>query len=377
MPDIARLSPTLSDHDGPRHTLSLPDVEAQLLAAGVPRSHRHVQRMCESGMLDAVKIPGACGNEWVVAPQSLPKAIADFARFQDRRDRHSAPQRAMSGHGAPELSPDINPDTAGYSAPQRATSDRVAAAIAGIIRDRHGDRARHSPPWRARCRAGTRSSSKSDIALMKGQLVAKDEQIGELSTRPGNPLLLGAMQRMLAPLLGQSDPYKAARPARRSREVASGLPLSPQQGLTANAGVYLRNGAYREKPPGKRAEYSAQQRRPIAQHGFTQFPNFILSQSPNSRPMRKRLILSSSVTHWHNKSLFPRDGASCNSNGSSDALSRTVSRTGGFQAARNRASRGQGKTNFYTINFVVAEEGQNNESPDLHPCKSRLARVGI
>lgn len=215
MPDIARLSPTLSDHDGPRHTLSLPDVEAQLLAAGVPRSHRHVQRMCESGMLDAVKIPGACGNEWVVAPQSLPKAIADLRAFQDRRDRHSAPQRAMSGHGAPELSPDINPDTAGYSAPQRATSDRVAAAIAGKSET---DTAGHGPPQPAMAgfvaQLEKRIEEKDDvIALLKGQLVAKDEQIGELSTRYREThSLLGAMQRMLAPLLGQSDPYKAAEP---------------------------------------------------------------------------------------------------------------------------------------------------------------------
>ena len=46
------------------------------------------------------------------------------------------------------------------------------------------------------------------IGLLKGQLVAKDEQIGELSTRYREThSLLGAMQRMLAPLLGQADPY--------------------------------------------------------------------------------------------------------------------------------------------------------------------------
>jgi hypothetical protein len=49
------------------------------------------------------------------------------------------------------------------------------------------------------------------IGLLKGQLVAKDEQIGELSTRYREThSLLGAMQRMFAPLLGQADPYKPA-----------------------------------------------------------------------------------------------------------------------------------------------------------------------
>src|SRR5438477_380134 len=56
------------------------------------------------------------------------------------------------------------------------------------------------------------------IGLLKGQLVAKDQQITDLSTRFGNlsdrfsdtQKLLGAMQRMFAPLLGQGDPYSPA-----------------------------------------------------------------------------------------------------------------------------------------------------------------------
>ena len=62
------------------------------------------------------------------------------------------------------------------------------------------------------------------IGLLKGQLVAKDEQIGELSTRYREThSLLGAMQRMLAPLLGQSDPYKA--PPEVHHEQGSTQPL--------------------------------------------------------------------------------------------------------------------------------------------------------
>ena len=53
------------------------------------------------------------------------------------------------------------------------------------------------------------------IGMLKQQLGAKDQQITDLSTRFGNlsdrfadtQKLLGAMQRMFAPLLGQRDPY--------------------------------------------------------------------------------------------------------------------------------------------------------------------------
>jgi hypothetical protein len=57
--------------------------------------------------------------------------------------------------------------------------------------------------------ATMRIEEKDDvIGLLRGQLTAKDEQIGELSMRYREThALLGAMQRMLAPLLGQADPY--------------------------------------------------------------------------------------------------------------------------------------------------------------------------
>ena len=49
-----------------------------------------------------------------------------------------------------------------------------------------------------------------DNEFLRDQVSKKDEQIGDLSKRFGETQsLLGAMQRMLAPLLGQRDPYSA------------------------------------------------------------------------------------------------------------------------------------------------------------------------
>jgi len=53
------------------------------------------------------------------------------------------------------------------------------------------------------------------IGLLKGQLVTKDKQLNDFSDRftslsdrfADTQKLIGAMQRMFAPLLGQSDPY--------------------------------------------------------------------------------------------------------------------------------------------------------------------------
>ena len=77
MPDIPSHDATQPDEA--RHTLTVRDVERMLAEAGVQRSHRHVLRLCQSGMLDAVKIPGGpSGEEWYVAAVSVPKAIGDL-----------------------------------------------------------------------------------------------------------------------------------------------------------------------------------------------------------------------------------------------------------------------------------------------------------
>ncbi len=122
MPDTAR-------HDAPqpdevRHTLTVREVELLLTNAGVQRSHRHVLRLCQSGMLDAVKIPGGpSGEEWYVAPASVPKAIGDLKQIDAQRARRSPTQPATSGHDADEIPRAVDRDTAGRATPQPATSD--------------------------------------------------------------------------------------------------------------------------------------------------------------------------------------------------------------------------------------------------------------
>src|SRR4030081_1471871 len=124
MPDI---TPDTASHGAPqhdsgelRHTLSIHDVEAQLVAAGVERSHRQVIRYCESGLLDAVKIPGPTGEQWYVAPASVPKAIGDLKQWDAQR--RAATQYDVSDHDAREKAPNNNSDMASQSTPQHDMS---------------------------------------------------------------------------------------------------------------------------------------------------------------------------------------------------------------------------------------------------------------
>src|SRR5713226_3412585 len=108
MQDMASQSAPQHDTGGLRHTLSIHDVEAQLIAAGVERSHRQVLRFCASGLLDAVKIPGPTGEQWYVAPASVPKAIGDLKQWDAQR--RSATHRDMSNHDAHEKDLNSSPD---------------------------------------------------------------------------------------------------------------------------------------------------------------------------------------------------------------------------------------------------------------------------
>ncbi|MFN0217354.1 MAG: hypothetical protein ACKVP4_00925 [Hyphomicrobium sp.] len=202
MQDTASHSSPELDNGELRHTLSVHDVGAALVAAGVPRSHRQVVRYCETAMLDAVKVPGPTGAQWYVSPASLPKVIGDLKQWEAQRARHSSPQHDTSDFVRVEKMPNSNSDTASHGARQPATSEKVESPKGSeteLVATRYVGQLEK------------RIEEKDDvIGLLKGQLIAKDEQIGELSTRYREThSLLGAMQRMFAPLLGQSDPYTA------------------------------------------------------------------------------------------------------------------------------------------------------------------------
>lgn len=236
-----------------RHTLTVEHIGALLTQAGVPRSRRQVIRYCQTGLLDAVKVPGPTGDQWYVSPASLPKAIGDLKQWEAQREGQAMTRldmsnsvHPMSDRVQPEISRELNPDTARPSAPEHATSDLENGSTAT---ETEVDIARHGAPKHDMsdpeggaiagkkevvvpgqsatdpamtsyvAQLEKRVEEKDDfIDLLKGQLTAKDEQISELSTRYREThSLLGAMQRMIAPLLGQADPYQPADQRRDAR----------------------------------------------------------------------------------------------------------------------------------------------------------------
>jgi len=94
---------------------------------------------------------------------------------------------------------------------------------------------------------------------------------------------------------------------------------------------------------------------PIARYGFTQLPNFILRNpelSANAKTVYS-LLLSYA---WHNNLCFPGQERLAEHMGAHVAtVSRAVTELEDCSLIEIER-RGQGKTNFYTVNFVVKKK---------------------
>ena len=94
---------------------------------------------------------------------------------------------------------------------------------------------------------------------------------------------------------------------------------------------------------------------PIALHGFTQLPNFIL-RNPELSPGAKATYALFLSYAWHNDRCFPGQETLAQalgmSIGSVNAYIKELESNSLIEITR----RGQGKTNLYTINFVVQKK---------------------
>jgi hypothetical protein len=120
MSDMSGHGRPQQDSDQLRHTLTIHEVSARLTTAGVPRSERSIKRYCETGFLDAKKVPGPSGEQWFVAPAALPKLIGDLQQWQVQREGHGLPQPAVSESVIPETPNNSATDIAGHGRPEQA-----------------------------------------------------------------------------------------------------------------------------------------------------------------------------------------------------------------------------------------------------------------
>lgn len=114
------------------HTISLSELEMQILQAGIVMSRRQLTRHCKSGTFDAIKLPAVNNIEnWYIAPSSIDKGIADIKALRALRDSHVATRRDMTGHVDTQVTVEeggkIGLVMSGHDATRRDSSDQEAS----------------------------------------------------------------------------------------------------------------------------------------------------------------------------------------------------------------------------------------------------------
>src|SRR5713226_3093249 len=113
--DIARnTAPTY--HDTARHPLTITQASELFAQLGVPRSKRSVQRFCEQGHLDCVRIKGARGDQFFINLESVQRYAEELRQIEavatiGIEARHDAPERAIARNSAPERVTAMEPVT--------------------------------------------------------------------------------------------------------------------------------------------------------------------------------------------------------------------------------------------------------------------------
>jgi hypothetical protein len=194
-PDLSRPAATGSDTD---YTLSLDEVSERYARAGHPRTLRTLQRYCVSGHLDAQKVATTLGDKYLVTPQSVARHIAQIeelapldtvAAGRDLSRQVATDVVHQQSHPIQEQ-PAATGATASDTPRQAATptgeASHYVARLEREVEQLHDDR-----------------------DFLRDQIKTKDVQIAALLERDRETnILVGSLQKMLAPLLGspRSEP---------------------------------------------------------------------------------------------------------------------------------------------------------------------------
>ena len=188
MDDAAGWSRLEHAGDRARHTFTVKQVWQQLFDAGVPRSERRIKYFCQNGSLDAGYLPSPTGDQWYINPVSVPGLIGELKQFDEQKQRRH--QHAAAGTNSPEKSLNNNSDAAGSSMLEPAATELKNKDGGGLMQ--------HAAAGYV-SQLEKRIEEKDDvITLLKGQLVAKDEQITRHSERERETnLLIRGLQNLV------------------------------------------------------------------------------------------------------------------------------------------------------------------------------------
>ena len=207
--DLSRQAATSPDSE---YTLTIDEALQRYVHAGHPRTARSVQRYCALGHLDCRRMETQFGEKYLISPASVAKHIAYIEEV-----RPTATGRDLSRPVVPETGTENLDDAPRHEA---ATSRDLSRQDATQETKQGGEEsARQSVATRRD--APRQVATDSDlteryIARLEGEneflreeARTKNAQIKELTERSRETnVLIGGLQRILAPMLGSPDPHR-------------------------------------------------------------------------------------------------------------------------------------------------------------------------
>ena len=183
-----------------QYTLTIEDAAIRYEHAGHPRTSRTIQRYCAKGHLDSLRQETPFGDKYMITPESVARHLAQIEELA------SATSRDMSRQAATDVAPQASHEARADNATTRPDVSRQAAAVEA-----------ESSRYVVRL--------EGEVEFLRGQITTKDLQIKELSERSRETnVLIGGLQRLLAPLLGSPDPHS---PTNVSHNDQSGTATNP------------------------------------------------------------------------------------------------------------------------------------------------------
>jgi hypothetical protein len=177
--DAPRLAATSPDD----HTLTVEEAALRYEHAGHPRTIRTLQRYCAKGHLDSLRQETPYGDKYLITPASVARHIAQIEELSSTASRDESRLASTDVVQQNDQKPSATETPTSRDQPRHAAAmEEESSRYVGRL--------------------------EGEVEFLRGQVVTKDAQIKELTERSRETnLLIGGLQRMLAPLLGSPDPH--------------------------------------------------------------------------------------------------------------------------------------------------------------------------
>ncbi len=208
--DLSRQGATTPDSE---YTLTIDEALERYDRAGRPRTARSVQRYCAKGHLDCRRIETQFGEKYLISPISVAKHIAYIEEVSPTATGHDVSRHVAT---VPDL--ETGDDAQRQPAPTSRDMSRQdathVAAENGEAPERQPaptstDEPRHvatGPDLTERYI----NRLEGEVTFLRDEVITKNAQIKELTERSRETnVLIGGLQRLLAPLLGSPDPHRS------------------------------------------------------------------------------------------------------------------------------------------------------------------------